>query len=70
VMQVCFGNKDKVLSHEAFELSARLPEGNSSTSKVDFLLSKVVVPRGSVRMRLVVRDAISAHIGTIDIVIP
>ena len=67
VMQVCFGYKDKVLTHNVFELQSRLPSAGQSQANVDFLLQKIEMPRSAVRMRFVVRDAISGRIGTIDI---
>jgi len=70
VMQVCFGNKGKVLSHNPFELKSKIAPNITPASDVDFTVPNVNVPRGTLRMRFVVRDAISAHIGTVDVANP
>jgi len=70
VMQVCFGNKNKVLSHDTFELKSRLDQTNTSSKYVDFTVPKVNISPYTRRIRLVIRDAISGRIGTIDIVNP
>ena len=67
VMRVCFGSKNKVLSHDPFELQASLGEG---VATIDFTVPQQTLPRGTLRMRFVVRDVISAHIGTVDVAIP
>ena len=66
VMWVCFGNKNKVLSHEAAELQSVA----GADGMVVFTAPKVVVPRGTVRLRFVVRGAVDGHVGTIDVAGP
>jgi VWFA-related protein len=69
VMRVCFGNKNKVLSHDPFELQSKIPPGTTPVSAA-FLVPGATLPKGTVRIRFVVRDAISGHIGTADVADP
>lgn len=64
VMAVCFGARDRVLSHLPKELATRLPKdiAQDATFKVPFTF-----PSGTKRIRFVVRDAIGGKIGTADV---
>ena len=65
VMQAYFGKKNAVLEHRVLELKSD-PTSPSSTA-VDFSLPPAAVPVGTQRLRIVVRDALSGHIGTVDL---
>jgi VWFA-related protein len=70
VMWVCFGSGNKVSSHDVAELTSQVADQAVPSSAISFRLEKVAEPRGTLRMRLVIRDAISGHIGTIDVPSP
>jgi VWFA-related protein len=70
VMRVCFGNKNKVLSHDAFELKSPLAEDTAPAANVDFAVPAQTLPHATTRIRFVVRDALSGHIGTADVTHP
>jgi VWFA-related protein len=67
VMWVCFAAKNKVLSHDVSELVSPVSDQTVPSTRMSFQLNKIDVPRGTLHMRLVIRYAISGHIGTIDV---
>jgi len=66
VMQVCFDAKNKVLSHQAFELSSIISADNLRQRQVVFAVPGEKVPAGTKHIRFVVRDAVNEKIGTFD----
>jgi VWFA-related protein len=69
LMQVWFDKHGKVLSHTVHELQAPFPSSSAGSSATDiaFRLPSGAAPAGPVRERLVVRDAIGGHIGSLDV---
>lgn len=69
LMQVWFNKHGKVLSHALHELQVPFTSVSAafSISDIAFPLPSGVVPAGAVRERLVVRDAIGGHIGSLDV---
>jgi VWFA-related protein len=67
VMWVCFAAKNRVLSHDVAELVSPVADQTAPSTRISFKLNKTDMPKGTLRMRLVIRDAISGHIGTIDL---
>ena len=67
VMEVFFGAKNQVLSHPVHELTMPLPQGNAPGATLGFVVLSADAPKGTVRVRFVIRAAISGHIGTVDV---
>ena len=67
VMEVFFGGKNKVLSHPVHELTEPLATDGASAATLAFAVPPADPPKGTVRIRFVIRDAISGHIGTVDV---
>lgn len=67
VMQVCFGRKHRLLEHAAYEVETFELPSQQGGHLLKFHVATHPIPAGTERMRMVVRDAISGHIGTIDI---
>jgi hypothetical protein len=65
-MVVAFDGKGKILAHSAHELQAERKANQTSPETVVFQVP-VDIPKGTKRMRFVVRDAVSAKIGTADV---
>lgn len=63
LMLVCFARRDRVLFHRAMEVSIPLGGAQQMLTHVDV---PFLPPAGAVRIRFVVRDAISGKIGTAD----
>jgi len=64
VMVVCFGQHDRVLAHLPLEFNADLPPPDAQ--EVEFKVP-LKIPSGTVRIRFVVRDAVSGKMGTADV---
>jgi VWFA-related protein len=68
VLAAWYGAQNRLLGHVAQELTATRPSGSSTDAVFD-----LSVPLGTARperLRLLVRDAVSSHMGTIDIAKP
>jgi len=68
VLAAWYGAQNRLLGHVAQELTATRPSGASTDAVFD-----LSVPLGAARperLRLLVRDAVSSHMGTIDIAKP
>jgi len=65
VLQVAFSAKGKILAHSSQELSA-VVDVKHPDEKVVFLLP-AQIPPGTSRIRVVVRDALTGKIGTVDL---
>ena len=63
IMEVCFDAKNKPLEHHPEEKSETIPD---STTPMSFILD-VNPPKGTTRVRIVVRDVLSGRLGTVDI---
>jgi VWFA-related protein len=64
-MTVAFDGKTKILAHESRELQAERKANQPATDTVIFQVP-VDEPKGSKRLRFVIRDAVSAKIGTAE----
>ena len=71
VLAAWFDAKGKVLGHKAQELTANQPADPAQrhTGEATFTIP-VTVPAGVARLRFVVRDASSGHMGTADVLKP
>lgn len=67
VMQVYFRKGNAVVGHSEAELKDSFPADASLPAVVDYAVPVERVPREAVRVRFVVRDAVSGHIGTAEI---
>jgi VWFA-related protein len=67
VMRVCFDRKRRVLEHSLYEEQAVEPPNVSAGQFIRFQVDPEPIPKATARIRLVVRDAISGHIGTVEI---
>ncbi|HEY0308289.1 MAG TPA: VWA domain-containing protein [Acidobacteriaceae bacterium] len=65
-MSVAFDGKNKILAHSARELQSERKANQPSPETVIFQIP-VDIPKGSRRLRFVIRDAVSARIGTAEL---
>jgi VWFA-related protein len=63
VMHACFGPKAKVLEHNVEEVTRKV---DAQHGVLTFDVN-IDAPRGTARVRLVIRDAVSGKIGTVDV---
>jgi len=68
VLAAWYGAQNRLLGHVAQELTATRPNGSKAEAVFD--LSVPLAGAKPERLRLLVRDAVSGHMGTIDIVKP
>jgi VWFA-related protein len=64
-MAIAFDSKAKILSHTTHELQAERKAGQPTPETATFQVS-VDIPKGAKRVRFVLRDAVSAKIGTAE----
>jgi len=67
VMQVYFRKSNAVVGHSEAELKAGFAADAPLPTVVDYEVPVDRLPRNTVRIRFVVRDAVSGHIGTVDV---
>ena len=70
VMQVSFRKNNVVLGHSETELKTSFDADATIPPAVDYTVPVGPLPRDAVRIRFVVRDAVSGHIGTVDVPVP
>jgi VWFA-related protein len=70
VMEVDFKKNNTVARHQVQELKVALPADTLSPSTVDYAVPVDSLPKDTARIRFVVRDAVSGHIGTVDVLKP
>jgi VWFA-related protein len=67
VMQVYFRKNNAVVGHSEGELKTSFIADAPLPPVVDYAVAVGRLPRDAVRIRFVVRDAVSGHIGTVDV---
>jgi hypothetical protein len=67
IVAVCFNTKGKVLSHVAVEKTLMSKTPNAKAGLEEIVALPLAVPVGTTRMRLVVRDTNTGHLGSADI---
>jgi VWFA-related protein len=70
IMQVYFRKGNAVVGHSEAELKAGFAADAPLPPIVDYAVPLDRLPRDAVRIRFVVRDAVSGHIGTADVQVP